>query len=172
MVISEAASRYAQYSTVSEIPVATSVLETPTEPKCPDKTIVVQMAKPDWTHRALAQACPMSIAMNAEIVLLDLIPVQHLGWLGTDLGWSQQSDAYDHYEEYIEAVRLYGVPVSIQPFQYSSLSEALVQASENLEANTVFATLPVGFSPFLHQLRMGQLQRRLTNQGCQFVTLP
>ncbi len=151
--------------------VAPSIAETRDGSIRPEKTILVQIADPAWTLRALEQACPMALTLNAEIVLLALVPVQHLGWLGIDLGWSSvPAECRAQYTKYVDSVRLYGIPVSIQPFQYATVSEALVQASENLNANVVFATLPVRFGGLFHQVRLRWLDRQLMKQGCQFVS--
>ena len=172
MVTKEAPVQNTGFASVYEIQAVPSIFETTTESIRPDKIIVVQIATLDWTLRALEQACPVALAINAEIVLLDMIPVQHLGWLGTDFGWAHSSGANgDQYVEYTDSVKIFGIPVSIQRFQYSTLSEALVQASEYLHADIVFATLPAGIAPLLHEIRIRWLQRRLTRQGCQLAAV-
>ena len=85
--------------------------------------IMVQIADCEWTMDALHRACRLGRTMPTHIALVKMIPVQHVSWLGTELGNRNYSekDLHDiiNYEATIED---YGIEFSSTVFQYSELA--------------------------------------------------
>jgi hypothetical protein len=48
--------------------------------------IMLQIADRTWTLEALHCVCAIARKMSAKIPLVKMIPVQHIRWLGTELG--------------------------------------------------------------------------------------
>jgi hypothetical protein len=128
--------------------------------------IMVQIADHQWTLDALYRACLLARDMNAEVALMKMVPVQHLGWLGTEFGnmnftAKERSELHD-YEATAED---YGVPCSTHVFQYATLPEAISQAADYVKAHIVFATLPQSIIPFWQHFQLWGLRNRLTHNG-------
>jgi hypothetical protein len=120
------------------------------------------MAHPDWTLQALHLACAMARNTGVDVTLMRMIPVQHYGWLGTEMG-NQIPTAQDFrlLNEYEKTAETYGVELTVVPMQYVSLKEAIVQAAHHLEAKAVFATLPQSSVAYWRKFQMWDLQRQL-----------
>jgi len=135
-------------------------------------TIVIQMADRDWTMQALHQACSLDHQTGSEIALVHMISAQRVGWLGTELGRStltaQERADLDAY--YITAED-YGVEMYLQPMQYISLTDALVQVAEQLHARIIYAMLPNSVIPFQRSFDKWRLTQRLEKVGCALHTL-
>ena len=171
MYLKEAPGRYDDPLEAKSVPLSNFENETATALNIPEQTILIQVADSDWTERVLERAIPLALCSNAEIVFLVLVPVQHVGWLGTDLGFIDTAgNCANNYIEYAENARKYGISVRILPFQYATLVGAIVEASESVHANTVFATLPAGPISFIDKRRMRWLEHRLSEQGCRFIS--
>jgi hypothetical protein len=128
--------------------------------------IMVQIADHQWTLDALHRACLLARDMNAEIALMKMVPVQHLGWLGTEFGninftAKERSELHD-YEATAED---YGVPYSTHVFQYATLLEAISEAADYVKAHIVFATLPQSVIPFWQRFQLWGLRNRLAHGG-------
>ena len=134
--------------------------------------IMVQIANRQWTLEALHQACALARDKSAGIVLMKMLPVQHLGWLGTEFGTMNFSDG-DRAEihDYEATIEDYGVPFAAEVFQYVTLPEAIVQAADYVEADIVFATLPKSIIPYWQKFQLGRLRNDLASHGRQLIDL-
>jgi uncharacterized protein YjbI with pentapeptide repeats len=124
--------------------------------------IMVQIADREWTMDALYRACRLGRTMPTHIALVKMIPVQHMGWMGTELG-NQNYSEQDLREivNYEATIEDYGIEFSSTVFQYSDLDEAILQAADMLNASIVFATLPKSVIPFWRNWQLQNLRRRL-----------
>jgi hypothetical protein len=109
---------------------------------------------------------------SARLVLLRLVPVNHPGWLGTELGdpfpTERDSDALQAYAAIAED---YGIDFAIQPMQYITLEGALVDAADLFDALAVFARPLKSAVPYWDKLRWWSLERRLVAHKRQLCTL-
>jgi len=136
--------------------------------------IMVQIADdPAWTREALHCAALMARDQSAKIALVKMMPVQHLGWLGTGLGYLNLSHQ-DEQELADLAVTLedYSMDFDFYPFQYATLADAIGQAAEYLDAQVIFATLPKGIIPFWRAYQVRGLRRHFARDGRQFIDQP
>jgi hypothetical protein len=135
-------------------------------------TILVQIADEKWTMQAMHLACAMARSTTSTIALLDLIPIQTPFLLGAELNTLRpKHEEQDAIEEYALIAEDYGVEVVLQPMQYESLSAALVQAAEMLNASNIFAYLPHSAVPLWNRFQLWNLQRQLSNHKCKLITL-
>src|SRR5438045_2366359 len=88
--------------------------------------VMVQVAEPTWTVAALHLACAVARTQGEALVLVKMVPVSHVGWLGTELGYQNFTEA-DHrlLREYAATAEAYGVIPSAELFQYVILSGAI-----------------------------------------------
>jgi hypothetical protein len=134
--------------------------------------IMVQIADRAWTLNALHRACTLARRTDSEIVLVKMLPVQHMNWLGTEFGnmhFTQQDRA--DLQDFQATVEDYGVPYSALTFQYFSLAEALSDVADHVTARLVFATLPKSILPFWYQFQLRGLCRRLSCHGRQLIAI-
>jgi hypothetical protein len=124
--------------------------------------IMVQIADRAWTMDALHRACRLGRTMPTHIALVKMIPVQHISWLGTELGNRNFSER-DQREiiNYEATIEDYGIEFSSTVFQYSELDQVILQAADTLNAAIVFATLPKTIIPFWRNWQLQSLRRRL-----------
>jgi len=135
-------------------------------------TIMVQMAHHDWTLQALHLACAMSRNYKADVTLVRMLPVQHIGWLGTDYAHTPPTpEEYRHLQQYQATAHDYGVELSVIPMQYISLKEALVDAANELDAMAVFATLPRSGVSYWRKFQSWDMQRHLAAHHRMLYTL-
>ncbi len=130
------------------------------------RPVMVLMGEDSWTVEALHRACGLARTNGAEVALVKMIPVQHVGWLGTEFGyqnlnWEDRDALYD----YLTIPEDYGVRFSVQLFQYVTLPEAISDAAEYLDAESVFATLPAGQIPLWRAWSLARLRRRLARHN-------
>jgi hypothetical protein len=134
------------------------------------QTFMVQIADRQWTLDSLHRACRLARETNAEIALVKMVPVQHIGWLGTEFGnmnfTSREQSELRDYEATLED---YDVPYSSHVFQYATLAEAISEAADYVDAQIVFATLPKSIIPFWRQFQFWGLRNRLTRSGRELV---
>ena len=140
-----------------------------------ETVIMVQIADRDWTLEALHCAGVMARERAAhegasKIALVKMIPVQHLGWLGTEMGYIDLSEK-DQQEltDYVETLEDYGVEYDLYPFQYATLPDAIVQVAEHLDAQVVFATLPASRIPFWQRFQFSEVRRHLAQNQRELV---
>ncbi|MEO8395151.1 MAG: hypothetical protein ABI700_19295 [Chloroflexota bacterium] len=136
------------------------------------EAIIVQMADNQWTEAALHLACAMARTTHSEIILLRMIETQHLSWLGTSLGVETFSpEESDRVWEYKAIAKRYGVEFSVEPMQWLSYVDAIVEASDLLNAEIVFASLPENRLSFMGKFQRWDLRRQLSQRHRTLYTL-
>jgi hypothetical protein len=135
--------------------------------------IMVQIVDREWTMEALHCACLMARKMSATIALVEMIPVQHPSYLGTDLGYihfseEEQRDVID-YEETVED---YGVEFVTHVFQYMTLANAISQVADHVDARVVFATLPDSIFSVWRNFQLKGLRRSLARNHRELIEHP
>ncbi len=134
------------------------------------QTLMVQIADRQWTLEALHRACPLAFEEHGAIALVKMVPVQHLGWLGTEFGGMNFTDRERaELRDYEATIEDCGVAFSSVVFQYATLADAIVQAAEYVEASVVFATLPKSIIPYWRQFQLGRLRNSLARHGRQLI---
>jgi len=132
-------------------------------------TVLVQNADREWTMKAMHLACAVARNTGSSLVLLHLIPVKNPGLLGSPVGLDSLSRLEEaNLKEYGMIAEDYGVKLVLQPMQYLSLIEALVQAAENVNAHAIFARLPEHSFQFWNRFQRWSLRRQLR---CPLYTL-
>lgn len=134
-------------------------------------TILVQMSRDAWTREALHQACALARGRGSYVTLLWLIPVPP-PLLGSAFGWSSADfREWKRLGEYRATAEDYGVELVVQPMQYVSFQDAIVQAVCLLNASVAFVDPPSTNLALWNTLRMLNLERRLKSVNCQLQTL-
>jgi hypothetical protein len=124
------------------------------------KNILVQMADRRWTMAALHLACGLARQHVTSVTLLRLISVPHPGWLGVYEVLSSGQESRD-LQEYRFTAEDYAVSVVIHSMQYVTLKEAVVQAADFLDADTVFAKFPRSFIPGWYNFQRHSMEQQL-----------
>ena len=138
-----------------------------------ETVIMVLIADRTWTQEALHRACILARQRSASILLVKMIPVQHLSWLGTEFGYLSLSEKdYSEIADYQSTIEDYGVPSCVQLFQYATLADALVQCADHVNAQMVFATLSTSKIPFWRKYQLRTLRRRLARHQREFIEQP
>ena len=137
------------------------------------QTVVVYGSDHEWTRNALHLACALSHTRGLEIALVDMIRVQHLQWLGTELGCQNHVEQiYDQVRSYEQTVQEYNIPLTIYFHRYhSSLPDAIIESARQLNAAVVFATLPDSTLAIWRKFQLQRLEYQLLKQRCQLFTL-
>ncbi len=127
--------------------------------------IMVQLMDRQKTLEALHFAGALVHNRRGKVALVKMVPVQHVGWLGTELGYASFTDG-DHktLSEYRAVAESYGVAVETRVFQYVSLADAIADAADYVDAQVVFAALPHSVIPFRDRFGVWLLRRRLAQQ--------
>ena len=126
------------------------------------KTILVQMADRQWTEEALHLACAMARNTESNVTLMRMIHAQHYSWLGTSLGYEMlSSDESDAIWAYKAVAQKYNVELRVQPMQWISYVGAIVDASDQLDAEVVFANVPQRALPLWRRFEIWDLRRQL-----------
>jgi hypothetical protein len=137
------------------------------------RVMMIQIADPTWTLKALHCAGAMARQQSAKIVLVKMVPVQHMGWLGTDFGYLNISEQErEEIADYQSMLEDYGVEFELCLFQYATLAEALVEAAEYVNAQIVFATLPESAIPFWRSYQLLNLRRSLARSSRDWIEHP
>ncbi len=132
------------------------------------QTIMVQLTDHRQTLATLHFACAMALHTGSRIVLVKMLPAEHPGWLGTDMGsWNLTAQDHDNMREYQATAEDYGVEVSGEIFQYLTLPEAIADAADYVDAQFVFAVVPGSVIPFWHRFQVWTLRKRLAQHGRQ-----
>lgn len=135
-------------------------------------TILIQMADRQWTEEALHLACAMARSDHSEVMLLNLVPAQHYGWLGTSLGVAGMSSEESSYIWNCKAIAArYGIDLCVQPFQYMTLIGALVDSVDEFDARALFARVPQSAIPLWSRYERWDLRRQMTQRGCALYLL-
>jgi hypothetical protein len=127
---------------------------------------MVQIMDPQKTLDALHFACALARGQQTNVVLVKMVAVEHLSWLGTELGEQHFTDDDNQaLRGYREIASGYDVGVETQTFQYTSFTSALVQAADYVDAQIVFAELPPSTLPLWYRFRAWLLRRCLAERG-------
>jgi hypothetical protein len=101
-----------------------------------------------------------------------MIPVTHVGWLGTEFGTQNFTESDRRVmQECSATAEDYGIPFSIGVYQYVTLSEAIVDAAEHFNAQIVIASLPQYKLPFWQRFLTWQMRRQFAKQRRLLYTL-
>lgn len=131
---------------------------------------MVQIGQRGWTLNALHAACQMAKKQNGCILLVKMVPVQHLAWLGTELGYMDLTYKEEvEIEEYQDLIEEYEVEYGVCVFQYTSLANGIIQLVEEAKAQILFATLPTSIVPGWRNFQLYRLRQSLTKQGCRLT---
>jgi hypothetical protein len=138
-----------------------------------ESVIMVQVSNREWTMEALHCACLLARKLSTKIVLVAMIPVAYPCWLGTEWGYinfteQERLDLVD-YQATIED---YGIAYETVLFQYESLTAAIVQIAEHINAQIVFAQLTESIFPFWTRLQHRLLARQLAYQKRRWIQQP
>jgi len=136
------------------------------------KTILVQMTEKQWTMPALHLACALARNTQAQIILLQLMPVAHASYLGTQFGYTAPTpQELDDIDEYKATAEDYGITLTIQPMQCLTPLDAVVDAAGQLNADAVFAYVPKSPIPYWQKFQKWTLRRRLSAANRQLFML-
>jgi hypothetical protein len=134
--------------------------------------IMITIGEPKWTSEALHLACAVARVNTCEVALVKMVPVAHIAWLGTELGYQNFNIADEQYlRECLATAEDYGVTASVRLFQYVTLSDGIADAVEYFDAKIVFATLPLYRLPSWRRFLMWRLRRQLAACGRTLYTL-
>src|SRR5262245_46631657 len=123
-----------------------------------DQIVMVQIADHEWNCQALEYACSLARRTNSKLALVKMVPVQHLGWLGTEWGnLNLTTEESDELHDCAATAEDYGVEYTVHFFQYMTLPDALLEAAEHVNATVVFATLPKYLFPWWKRYRVNSL---------------
>jgi len=129
------------------------------------QNIMVQVGEHQWNNQALHYACILARRDAGKVALVKMIPVQHVGWLGTEWGnLNLTADDRTELTDCVATVEDYGVDYTTHFFQYMTFGDALLEAAEFTKADVVFASLPRSRFPWWTQLRMDSLYRQFARQ--------
>src|SRR5207248_3083715 len=129
-------------------------------------SIMVQIGEPKWTLAALHLASAVARTNGDALILVKMIPVSHVGWLGTEFGYRNFTEADRRLlKDYAATAEDYGVASSVELYQYAILSDAIADAAEYVNARIIFATLPHYKLPFWRRFLIWRLHARLKRQG-------
>ena len=133
---------------------------------------MVQVTDHPRTLEALHFACALACRKNSRVVLVKMVPVPHIGLLGTELGYlnftGSDAEEISGYQTIAEA---YGVEVEICLFQYVSLVEAIEEVADQLAAHVIFAALPHSPLPYGDRFQAWRLRHHFERHHCQLYLL-
>ena len=131
--------------------------------------ILVQLADRRWTLEATHLACQLARVLGAEIVFIKMVPVQHIEWLGTELGYRDfTAEDYENLEDYAATAEDYSVPCSVHRYQYITFPEGICDVTEIYGTQLVFAK-PIHKIKFIRQIQSRLLRAALTRQNRQLA---
>lgn len=122
--------------------------------------IMIPLEEWDWTLKAVCFAGILARSTGAELVLVEMIPVQHPSWMGTPLADLNRKEVR-YLPELTATLERYGIPYELRAFRYFSFVEAIVQAAELYKAQVVFARVAHSFIPFLQRFQAWRLRKQL-----------
>ena len=125
-------------------------------------SVLVVTGERNWSLRALHLAAAMARTAGVGVVMARFVRVAHMEYLGAGareaLLWYEE---YDDICEYARTAEAYGVPFSVEMFEYNDYSGGLVSAAEHYDAAVVFAPAPSAIVEPLANLRLWWLRRTL-----------
>jgi hypothetical protein len=135
--------------------------------------IMLDIGSRAWTIDALSAACLMARRMDATILLVKMVPVQHIGWLGTALGYldftEQEQEEMAEYQELIEE---YAVEYTPYVFQYLNLINGTIQIVEQFRPQMAFIKLPQTLIPMWRRFQWYRLRQQLDRLQCRLIETP
>jgi len=128
-------------------------------------TIMVQIMDPQKTLEALHFACALARGQRSKVVLVKMVLVDHLSWLGSELGNHHFTDEDNEaLRNFREIAHSYDVEVETQTFQFTTFTSAIVQAADYVDAKIVFAELPPSTLPFWYRFRVWLVRQALAER--------
>jgi hypothetical protein len=135
--------------------------------------IMVHLSDREWTLEALHCASLLARNTSATLALVKLVPVEHLGWLGTEFGYMNFThQEQTEFADFQATVEDYGIEFTPVLFQYMTLVEGIAQAAGYVDAQKVFAHVPASIIPFWTRFQRWQLKRQLARQNRQWIEYP
>lgn len=131
-------------------------------------TIMVQLSDEQWTLEAMHLASALARNVSGEVVLLYLALAPNPGLLG----WGITPPTFAEERQinsYAAVAEDYGVAFRVQPIQYVSLVDALIQAAQQLNATVLFAHITSSTIPLWRRFQLWSLKHQLGD--CQLYTL-
>ncbi|MDX2076641.1 MAG: hypothetical protein SFZ02_09445 [bacterium] len=136
------------------------------------KPVAIVIADHTWTVKAMHLACALSRNTQSSLILLDFRRTKNIALLGTGIGYDTPTMAeYVALRDYFMIAEDYGVPMTIQPVEYISHYDALVQMVELFMPTTLFAKAPKSLIPALGRLSIWQARKQLEHLNCKLYTL-
>ncbi len=126
------------------------------------KLIVVQMSDAHWTMEAMHLASALARRVDGKVVLLHLALANNPGLLGWGIA-APTEDEQRRFDEYAAIAEDYGVEFCVQPMQYTSRTDALIQATQQLNAFVLFAQPAKSYFRVWGRFQRWNLKRQL---GC------
>lgn len=137
-----------------------------------DTRLMIVMGERNWTLAALHLACAMSRREQADVLLLNMVPVRHPLLLGTEAG-SLSFTAEDEaaLNDMAATAEDYGVPLEVKNCQYANYWNAVADAAAQLGATAVLVNIPSSRIPYRQELRRWLLRRQLARQNQLLIAL-
>lgn len=124
--------------------------------------ILVITGERNWTQRAVHLAGAMAREADAAVVIFRMVRVAHLEYLGAGAREALLPyDEYDALNEYAVTAEAYGVPVSVELFEYSDYVGGVLSAAESRTAVAIFAPAPSAIVGPLARFRLWWMRRSL-----------
>jgi hypothetical protein len=137
-----------------------------------DSRVLVVLGELEWTLRAIHLACAVVRSSGGQVVLLQMVPVRHPSYLGTDLAYLDFTpEQQERVSEYRHLTSTYGVGFSVCVFSYDVYPSSLVDAAEQLGATTVFAGFHRHRIPGWDALEKWWIKRALSHHHRDLCTL-
>lgn len=131
-------------------------------------TIMVQFSDEQWTLEAMHLASALARNLNGQVVLLYLSLAPNPGLLGW--GMVPPTIAEERQmQNYAAVAEDYGVVFRVQPLQFISLGDALVQTAHELDASALFAHFPPSPISLWRRFQLWSLKHHLGD--CHLYTL-
>lgn len=125
-------------------------------------TIVVQLESAAWTQAALTDAFAEAREIGGEIVLVKMLPDSYVAWFADDVETYHFNEAEkEELQSYQALAAANGVPLQVRVYQYHDLEQGIIRVADELNAVSVYATVPPSAIPFRHDLPMLHLEFQL-----------
>jgi hypothetical protein len=137
------------------------------------KSVMVQWRDDNqWTLQALHLACAVARSDGTNVVLVRFDPVQHTGWLGSQLPEREHTiQELDELQQYRAVAAEYNVPLTSTIFYYATFTDAIVQAAAYVKAQAVFVVLPPTVFPLWRKWLNWLVGARLSDLDCEYYNL-
>ena len=136
------------------------------------KPVAVVIAEPTWTTKAMHLACALARNTQSPLILLDFRRTKNVALLGSGIGYDTPTMAeYVTLRDYFMIAEDYGVLMTVQPVEYESYADTLVQMVELFAPTTLFTEAPKSLIPALSRFITWQVRRQLEHLNCKLYTL-